>query len=75
MRRVRGYARQALSGAFWVAKRLGAGMLFLCCMSALVWLVFELSETVRDALVAVGLGVSFLVGHVLVGAFGDETDP
>ncbi len=60
-----------MDGAIWVLRRVGAGMLFLCGLSLAVWAVFELSDSILDALVAIGVGVSFLVGHALVGAFED----
>ena len=65
--------RQALQGALWVIRRVGAGALFLCGMAILAWLVLEFSDTLREALVTIGLVASFLVGHVLVGEFGDRT--
>lgn len=69
---MRRYAVKATRWALWVARRLGAGMLFLCGGAVLVWIVLQASDTLLEAAVVVGLGASFMVGHALVSAFDGE---
>jgi hypothetical protein len=53
--------------AHWVVKRVGVGLMVMLAAAAVVWIVFEVCDSLLKAITTLTLMVAFIVGNWILG--------
>jgi len=57
---------RAARAAHWVIARVGAGLMVMLAAAAVVWMVFEVSDSVWTTFTALTLMVAFVIGNFVL---------
>ncbi len=58
---------KAAVAAHWVVKRVGVGLMVMLAAAAVVWIVFEVCDSLSKAITTLTLMVAFLIGSWILG--------
>jgi hypothetical protein len=58
---------KAAVAAHWVVKRVGVGLMVMLAAASVVWIVFEICDSLSKAITTLTLMVAFLIGNRILG--------